>query len=191
MQGSDQRDTAVHYFRQAYALQMQGEYQKAIELYTRSIEAYPTAEAYTFRGWSYSFLGDYGRAIEECLTAIKVDPDFGNPYNDIGAYLIEQGKLTDAIPWLEKAIHASRYESYCFPWFNLGRVYEKRYQWEKAREDYEFVERFDPESSSDLYVSLADVYRHLGREADARRALEKGRRLFPGDISFASLARPR
>ena len=91
MQGSDQRDTAVQYFRQAYALQMQGEYQKAIDLYTRSIEAYPTAEAYTFRGWSYSFLGNYERAIEECVQAIKVDPDFGNPYNDIGAYLMWAG----------------------------------------------------------------------------------------------------
>jgi tetratricopeptide (TPR) repeat protein len=136
MQGSDQRDTAVQYFRQAYALQMQGEYQKAIELYTRSIEAYPTAEAYTFRGWSYSFLGDYNQAITECLHAIKVDPDFGNPYNDIGAYLIEQGKLTESIAWLEKAIDAVRYESYCFPWFNLGRVYEKRFDWEKARGCY-------------------------------------------------------
>jgi hypothetical protein len=30
-------------------------------------------------------------AITECHHAIEVDPDFGNPYNDIGAYLIEQG----------------------------------------------------------------------------------------------------
>ena len=32
-----------------------------------------------------------------------MDPDFGNPYNDIGAYLIEMGRLDEAIPWLEKA----------------------------------------------------------------------------------------
>jgi Tfp pilus assembly protein PilF len=136
MQGSEQRDTAVQYFRQAYALQMQGEYQKAIELYTRSIEAYPTAEAYTFRGWSYSFLGDYDKAIDECLQAINVDPEFGNPYNDIGAYLIEKGRLVESIAWLEKAINAPRYDSYCFPWFNLGRVYERRFQWDRARQCY-------------------------------------------------------
>lgn len=136
MQSSDQRDRAVQFFRQAYALQMQGEYQRAIELYTRSIETYPTAEAYTFRGWSYSFLGDYDRAIAECMDAIRVDPEFGNPYNDIGAYMIELGKLSDALYWLEKATRAPRYESYCFPWFNMGRVYEKWYQWGKARECY-------------------------------------------------------
>lgn len=137
MQGSDQRDQAVSFFRQAYALQMKGEYQRAIELYTRSIEAYPTAEAYTFRGWTYSFLGDYETAIAECLEAIRVDPDFGNPYNDIGAYLIEQGKLMESLSWLEKATKAARYESYCFPWSNMGRVYEKLFRWDKARECYE------------------------------------------------------
>lgn len=145
MQGSDQRDRAVHYFRQAYSLQMQGEYQRAIELYTRSIEAFPTAEAFTFRGWSYSSLGDYERAITECHEAIRVDPDFGNPYNDIGAYLIEQGRFVEALPWLEKATRASRYESYCFPWFNMGRVYERRHQWDKARACYRRALKENPE----------------------------------------------
>jgi len=79
---------AAECFRRAYELQMTGDYQQAIEAYSRSIAAFPTAEAYTFRGWTYSFLGDYEHAIQDCRQAIRVDPDFGNPYNDIGAYLI-------------------------------------------------------------------------------------------------------
>ena len=58
---------------------------------------------YTFRGWAVSFLGDLDAAIEDCKRAIRIDPDFGNPYNDIGAYLIEQEEWEEAIPWLEKA----------------------------------------------------------------------------------------
>ena len=112
------------------------DFQQAIDLYTRSIDTFPTAEAYTFRGWTYSFLGDYDRAIAECLEAIKVDPDFGNPYNDIGAYLIEQEKWDEAIPWFKKAIEAKRYEARCYPHFNLGRVYEHQHKWEQARECY-------------------------------------------------------
>ena len=50
---------------------------------------YPTAEAYTFLGWTYHFQGRIEDAIAECKRAIEVDPEFGNPYNDIGAYLIE------------------------------------------------------------------------------------------------------
>jgi len=136
MPESDPRKLAVEYFRRAYEHQISGEYEEAIAFYTQSIEAYPTAEAYTFSGWTYSFLGDYDRAISECLEAIKVDPDFGNPYNDIGTYLIEQGKLDEAIPWLEKATRAKRYEAYCYPHFNLGRVYERKRQWDRAKECY-------------------------------------------------------
>ena len=65
-------------------------------------------------------------AIEECKRAIEVDPTFGNPYNDIGAYLIQQGKLDEAIPWLEQATRAERYEARAFPWANLGRIYAAR-----------------------------------------------------------------
>ena len=132
MQGSDQRDYAIDLFRQAYARQMQGEYEEALRLYARSIQAFPTAEAYTFRGWTYSFMGIWEKAIRECLKAIEIDPEFGNPYNDIGAYLIEQGKFDEALPWFEKALRAPRYEAYCYPWFNMGRIWEKKHDWKKA-----------------------------------------------------------
>ena len=74
MTDSDHRQTAAEYFQKGYQQQMAGEYRQAIDLYTRSINAFPTAEAYTFRGWTYSFLGDYDRAITECLQALEVDP---------------------------------------------------------------------------------------------------------------------
>ncbi len=143
MCAADPRQSAAEYFQKAYELQMAGEYQQAIELYSQSIAAFPTAEAYTFRGWTYSFLGDYARAISECLEAIQVDPDFGNPYNDIGAYLIEQEKWEEAIPWFEKAMKAPRYEARCYPHFNLGRVYEHRRQWAKAKACYRAAYEMD------------------------------------------------
>jgi tetratricopeptide (TPR) repeat protein len=136
MSETDPREIAAEFFRQAFEQQSAGDYERAIELYTRSIEAFPTAEAYTFRGWTYSFLGEYDRAIAECLEAIKLDPEFGNPYNDIGAYLIEQEKWDDAIPWFKKAMAAKRYEARGYPHFNLGRVYERKHDWEKAKECY-------------------------------------------------------
>ena len=136
MPETDARKLALEYFQRAYESQVNGDYDQALALYTQSIEAYPTAEAYTFRGWTYSFLGNYDQAIAECLQAIKVDPDFGNPYNDIGAYLIEQDKPDEAIPWLEKATRAPRYDARCYPHFNLGRIYELKRQWGKAQACY-------------------------------------------------------
>ena len=133
----NQKQTAMDLFKKGYDLQMKGELREAAEFYKKSIETFPTAEAYTFLGWTYSFMGRYDEAIQECEKAIQVDPEFGNPYNDIGAYLIEKGKLDEAIPWLEKATKARRYESYCFPHYNLGRVWEQKGEWQKAVKCYE------------------------------------------------------
>ncbi|MBI1978301.1 MAG: tetratricopeptide repeat protein [Candidatus Omnitrophica bacterium] len=137
MTEEEAKKIAQEIFSKAYDLQMAGELEDAIEQYKRSIEIYPTAEAHTFLGWTYSFQGRYDEAIQECRRAIKIDPDFGNPYNDIGAYLIERGKLDEAIPWFQKAMTAKRYDNYCYPHYNLGRVYEQKGNWLEALKCYE------------------------------------------------------
>lgn len=108
----------------AFRHQENGELADAILLYKRSITVFPTAEAYTFLGWSYSMIGLYDEAIAMCKEAIEIDPAFGNAYNDIGAYLIELGRWEDAIPWLEEATTAPRYNSPEYAYMNLGRIYE-------------------------------------------------------------------
>ena len=125
---------ARSFFDQAYHLQMSGHLDRAIRFYKRSIEFCPTAKAHTFLGWTYSLKNLYEQAIEECYKAIEIDPDFGNPYNDIGAYLIQLKKYDEAIYWLNKALHAPDYENYCFPNLNLGYIYEFKGQWDVALE---------------------------------------------------------
>jgi tetratricopeptide (TPR) repeat protein len=119
------REEAMNWWQRGYEAQMRQQLDEAIDHYTRSIEIFPTAEAYTFRGWAKSFQGKLDEAIEECIKAIEVDPDYGNPYNDIGAYLIQKGDMRGAIPWLERAFDTKRYECPFYPRFNLGRVYEE------------------------------------------------------------------
>jgi len=136
MDEETRKELAIRLFQQAYELQQKKELDEAVELYKKSIEAYPTAEAYTFLGWTYSWMGRIDDAIAECHKAIEVDPTFGNPYNDIGSYLMMKGQIDDAIPWLERALQAPRYESYCYPHMNLGRVYEAKQQWFRAEEEY-------------------------------------------------------
>jgi tetratricopeptide (TPR) repeat protein len=137
MSRNDHLKRAIELFQKAYKHQMNGEFELAIEHYKSSIEIYPTAEAYTFLGWTYSFQGKLQEAITECKKAIEVDPDFGNPYNDIGAYLIELERLDEAIPWLEKATFAKRYEPRHYPHYNLGRVYLIKGMVKKAQEEFQ------------------------------------------------------
>jgi len=131
--------------KEAYQYQMGGDYEMAVELYKRSLDLHPTAEAYTFLGWTYHFQGKFDEAIAECKKAIQIDPEFGNPYNDIGAYLLEAGAYDDSQPWLERALQSKRYESYHYPHYNLGRVYMAKEMYVKAREHFEQALRMCPD----------------------------------------------
>ncbi len=144
MEESEDLRRATELWRAAYRYQMEGKLDRAIEHYQRSIAVRPTAEAHTFLGWSMSFQGRLAEATTECLRAIEIDPDFGNPYNDIGVYLMQQGKLDEAILWLGKAKQARRYEPRQFPFMNLGRVYLKQGRWWDALREFEGAVRAAP-----------------------------------------------
>ncbi|OLC85243.1 MAG: hypothetical protein AUI53_04330 [Acidobacteria bacterium 13_1_40CM_2_60_7] len=128
----------------AYQAQMEGDYERAVELYESSIAMHPTAEAHTFLGWTYHYQGKLDRAIAECKRAIEIDPEFGNPYNDIGAYLIELGQPDNAIPWLERATEAQRYEPRHFPHYNLGRAYLAKEMYARAEACFQKALRIEP-----------------------------------------------
>src|SRR3954453_12377006 len=139
---------------------MSGDLLTGIDLYRRSIALHPTAEAHTFLGWTYSFQGRLDDAIEECKQAIAVDADFGNPYNDIGSYLMNLARHDEAIPWLEKAIAAPRYEPRHYPHCNLGQVYWDQGQLVKATAEFERALEIAPDYAF-AEASLAALLKQL------------------------------
>jgi Tfp pilus assembly protein PilF len=145
MTGKERFEKAIELLHEAYRRQMAGDLERAVELYQRSIAVHPTAEAHTFLGWTYSFQGRLDDAIAQCREAIAVDPDFGNPYNDIGSYLIKLGRLDEAIPWLEAAIEAPRYEPRHYPHCNLGQVYWGKGLLAKAAAAFERALEIEPD----------------------------------------------
>ena len=66
---------------------------------------------------------------------------------------MQQGKLEEAIPWLERAKQAARYEPRQFPFMNLGRIYLKQGKWWEALREFEGAVQVAP------------------TDADARKAL--------------------
>ena len=57
---------------------------------------------------------------------------------------MQQGKLEEAIPWLEKAKRAPRYEPRQFPYMNLGRIYLRQARWWEALREFEAAVRLAP-----------------------------------------------
>lgn len=124
------------FLKEAYSAQMAKDFEKAVTFYKKSIQEHATAEAHTFLGWTYSYLDRLDEAIAECHCAIALDPEYGNPYNDIGSYMMKQGKAEQAIPWLEKAKAARRYEPRHYPYLNLGRLYLTLGRFEEAQREF-------------------------------------------------------
>jgi Tfp pilus assembly protein PilF len=151
-------ELAREHLERGLEAQREGRLEEACDHYRRSLGVEPTAEAHTLLGWAYSFQGRLEDAIEECRLAIDVDPGFGNPYNDIGAYLIELGRGDEAIPWLRKATSAPRYEPRHFPHANLARVYKARFEYDKAARELEKALELEPD------------YAHARRELAGLRA---------------------
>ncbi len=133
---------------EAQKFQRDGNIDKAIELYKLSLSIQPSAEAHTLLGWAYSFKNLHQEAIAECHKAIALDQDYGNPYNDIGCYLISLGKLSEAMGWLEKAKVAPKYNSPHFPFMNLGRIYTATGRIEDAIREFEMALELAPGNSN-------------------------------------------
>jgi len=145
MAHSEDHAKALELVQRAMNHQMAGEVDESIRLYRESISVHPTADAHTYLGWAYSFQGRIDEAIAQCEIAIQLDPQFGNPYNDIGVYLMQQQKFDEAVPWLERAKEARRYEPRHFPYINLGRVYMIKGMLQKAIEEFRGALKLNPD----------------------------------------------
>lgn len=122
-----------------------GDVRFARENFQASANEYSTADAFTYWGWMEHHLGNTLIAIELCQKAIALDPEFGNPYNDIGSYLVSLGKEDEAIPWLEKAKSAKRYEPLQFPYINLGKIYLSKNMQVRALREFEAALQIAPD----------------------------------------------
>ncbi len=135
-----------------------GDYVTALHEFKASVYCSESSEAFTHWGWMEHHLGDTEKAIELCKQAIGVDPEFGNPYNDIGSYLVASGKAEESVAWFEKAISSPVYEPRQYPHINLGKVYLATDRISKALYHFEEALKIQPADDDirDLVDSLRD-----------------------------------
>ena len=57
---------------------------------------------------------------------------------------MQQRQFDEAIPWLEQAKLAKRYEPRHFPYSNLGSIYELKGWWREAMREYKEALRLEP-----------------------------------------------
>ena len=65
--------------------------------------------------------GQYAEAIKEAKIALEIAPLNPNAHNNIGAFMVEQGKPKEAIPWLQKAIKLNPKHECASIWLEQAR----------------------------------------------------------------------
>lgn len=129
-------------------LAAQGKYAEARQFFKEANQKWESAESLTYWGWMEYQLGNIEKAITLCKKAIKIDPDFGNPYNDIGSYLVVLGREDEAIDWFHKASQAKKYEARHYPHINLGRIFLSRNLPVRALQEFRKALSYCPEDNS-------------------------------------------
>ena len=142
--------------------QAQGDLEAAAYYFAHSLEWAETPEARVGRAQALSYEGKLELAIEECQKAIVLDAAKGQAYNDIGVYLMQLGREDEAVPWLQQAIQAEQMQDRHFPYYNLGRIFERKQHLEAAAAAYEASLMADPTFSS-AQGALARVLQKLQR----------------------------
>jgi spermidine synthase len=122
----------------------------------------------------------WGIALLAQLNRMAVMPDpAAAEYCRLGAMWMKIGNMKEAEPVLLRGLAKDPYSYACH--LQLGELYRETDQFPSAREHFEFVVRFYPDSNSSVFASLASVYINLGDAKSAEAAVRKGLRIFPAE----------
>lgn len=102
-------------FAQALTYQNEGELDKAIEEYGKSIAAKETPWAYNNRGGVWTVKGEFDNAIADYNKAIGLDPKYAAAYNNRGVVWVDKGEFDKAIADFDKAIELDPKDADFYP----------------------------------------------------------------------------
>ncbi len=184
-------------FQQAQLATDKGDLPKAVRLYTTLLKQDPdNIAAHTNRGILFERLPaktskerrkNQEFAEQDYLAAVKGSPNVPEAYNNLGALLLDMGRYSEAVYYLQRATNIR--PNYFLAWMNLGVAYYQQGKVAEAlgsfarayniRQDYPnlFLNRGLAYFSMGNYEAALDDYTELLRlkGPDARALLERGR----------------
>lgn len=141
---SEVRAKAKENLERGYRLALEGSFEPAVASYRRSIELAPSSEAHTLLACSLAQIGRVDEAIAECREAIRLDPELGNAWSDLGAYYLEKGEGDRAATYLVRANDKTRFERSHTVHANLGRAHWKQGLLMRALDEFRAAISLEP-----------------------------------------------
>lgn len=121
-------------FSLGYNFYERGFYQDAAKQFQDAYNYEPSAVASVMLGNALVRLGMHEDAIEKFEEAMRINPEFGNAYNDMGACLLELRRIDEAECYIKTSMTCSEYKEVHFAYYNLGIVSLLRHDWMKAKD---------------------------------------------------------
>ena len=175
---SQQPKLAEELCRQGYSYSINGDDQKALELFKEAIEQDPkNVMAWNGLGSCQVGLNKPDAAIEAYKQAIKINPEDDAMHYVLGNYYQKLGRHQEAIDSYKQVVRIKpEFES---AHFRLGLIYAQTGHLEEGKNAFETVIRLNPDSAP-AHFNVGLAYTKLGRYQDAIKANKEVLRIDPG-----------
>jgi Tfp pilus assembly protein PilF len=155
--------------------------QKALIEFAKSVEMNPkNKEARYALGHVYAQRQDYAKAISELQSAINIDPNYSEAHNYLGKCYEALGQYTEAISSYQMALKNIQYLTPQLPHWNMGMIYFKQKQYDKALEAFQQTRRIEP-ANGDVLAKIAETYIEKGETDNALSSFKEAVTLLPND----------
>ncbi|QNI30476.1 tetratricopeptide repeat protein [Alloacidobacterium dinghuense] len=122
-------------------------------------------------GWEYRKLGQADQAVKAFTEQLRLTP--GNPiamYN-LGSAEVDSGQERTALPLLQEVVKIYRNPTGAD--YYLGRALVTQGQNEEAVKEFQRATAVTGEMQRRSWYELSQVYRHMGKTAEAHAAVQK------------------
>jgi tetratricopeptide (TPR) repeat protein len=158
----------------SYAVNVENDLDKGVEYTKTLLELYPDDPVpHNSLGYYFQKQGYYEKAVEECKTALRIDPYYMQSYaNLIWTYLSYLGNMDSAITWSNRMIKVSPENAWGYNY--LGSAYVGKGDLEKAEAEFLKGKNINSDILWDwgLY-RLSHVYQLQGKYESAIDVLEE------------------
>lgn len=156
----------AHFLRGIYRVDFQGDFERAIEDFTKAIALTPNPRYFQNRGEALSARGQSDAALADFARVIELDPDSASPHLCAGTIYLHDGKPGQAIECFDRAIAIS--PDYAAAYYNRSLAHLDLGSREAAARDLDKSIEVDP-AGDGLYRGIRGA--QALRQGDAVRAL--------------------
>ncbi|HYA41765.1 MAG TPA: tetratricopeptide repeat protein [Syntrophobacteraceae bacterium] len=128
---------------------------------------------------AYDQRGLQDKAFSHLQAALKIKPDYSEALNTLGKMYAERGQFEAARAAFQKALDDAFYKTPQIAAFNLGMLYEKKGDIERALTYYQQAVKMD-QNYATAWLRMGEVCEQLRRNDEARHAYGNAVRLAPG-----------